>query len=376
MDHMAILRSAWRTAWTYRALWIFGVILSLVTFSWAPYTILDRDVDREWEWEGLEITSLPGETAWQTLRRAARVVQREADAALSEVLADTLGIHTRVNVFVVVGVLLATVVLAIVLGKIARYVSETALIRMVGAYQKTPERLTLREGLRLGWSRRAWRLFLIDLVIDVLATAAVLGLFVAILAPLPLWVGGSQGVIFVFAFLTGALLLVAMAAAIVGTVVVLVTKRLARRACALEGLGVIEATRQGWRKVRRYRRDLGLMWFVAAAVRVGWALVTGPVVLLLIAAALLLGGLPGVAAGGLAERFTTEDTAVMIGLLLGVPLFLLIFIGPLLLLEGLREVFLSTLWTLTYNALPGLERVETEPVRVPSPPSLQASPAA
>lgn len=65
MDPMGILKKAWRTTWTYRALWIFGIVLSLVTFSWAPYALPDRDADREWrpaDWEGITIHPLPGET--------------------------------------------------------------------------------------------------------------------------------------------------------------------------------------------------------------------------------------------------------------------------------------------------------------------------
>lgn len=102
---------------------------------------------------------------------------------------------------------------------------------------------------------------------------------------------------------------------------------------------------------------------------------TGPAVLVLIAAGLILGGLPGVAAGGLTGLFATEDAAIAIGLILGVPLFLLIFIGPGLVLEGLREVFLSSLWTLTYGALRGLETVEPRPVPTLSPAGLEAAPA-
>jgi hypothetical protein len=374
MDHTGILRKAWRTAWTYRALWLFGVVLALVASSWTPYALVDRDRDRGWD--GITVTTLPGETFWQALRRSVDVASREANQALSEVLAETLGISAQVNAFAIAAALVALVLAAIIVAKIARYVSETALIQMVGTLEETEERLTIRQGLRLGWSHKAWRLFLMDVLVDVGATMAVLALFVAILGPLPLWVGGSEGVIFTFAFLTGGLVLAATAVVIAGAVIVSVMKRLAHRACVLEDLGVLAAIRQGWRGVWQHLRDTGLMWLIVTGAHLTWTFVSAPLVVALIGTGLILGGLPGVAAGGLVDVFAAEDTAIAVGLALGVPLFLLILVAPLVLLSGLLEVFLSALWTLTYRELRTMQAVERETVPVLGPSSLKTAPAA
>lgn len=259
MNHSGILAKAWQTTWTYRALWIVGIVIALASASWTPYALLDREGARPRIWKGITVTTLPGETAWQAFRRALDIASREASQALGEVLWNTLSIRAHVNVWAILAGLLTVGLAATIVARVVHYVSEAALIRMVGTYDRTGQRLNLWQGLRLGWSRRTWRLFVIDLLVDLVATMAALALFAVILGPLPLWVGGSEDTIFAFAFLTGGLVLVAMAAVIVGAILVLVTKRLARRACALEGLGVLDAIRWGWRGARQHLRDVGLM---------------------------------------------------------------------------------------------------------------------
>jgi hypothetical protein len=260
--------------------------------------------------------------------------------------------------------------------KIARYVSETALIRMVGEYQETGERLNVWQGLRLGWSRSAGRLFLIDLLVDVLAVLVGILLFGLIFVPLPLWVNGSEGVVFTFAFLTAGLFFVAIGVVIVAATAVSVLKRLARRACALEGQGVTEAIRKGGWILRQHLKDAGLMWLITFGLGLGWSVAMVPVVLLLVGAGLMLGGLPGMAAGGLAGLATTADTPVFVALALGIPIFFLVLVGPLALLGGLRQVFVSSLWTLTYQELRFLESSESEPLPAVGASGLEAAAAA
>lgn len=377
MNHTQVLKRAWQAVWSYRALWIFGVIVALTTLSWSTAALFDGadgwDVE-DWEEHGIVITRLNGETFWDAVQRTMRQEVDEANREFNQFL-DEVGIGIRANVLIILAILTATAVVAYALGKIARYVSETALIRMVGAYQETGERLTARQGLRLGWSRSAWRLFLINLMTNVLAALAGLLLFAAILAPLPLWVNGSEGVIFVFAFLTGGLFLVAIGVAIVAGTGVSVWKRLSRQACALEGLGVTGAIRRGWRTLRRYIRDAGLMWVITFSLNLGWTVLTVPFVLMLMGVALVIAGLPGVAAGGLAGLAASGDTPLWVGLALGIPIFLLVLVAPLVLLAGLREVFVSSLWTLTYRELRGMKRFEAEPLPVLDPSGLEAAPA-
>jgi hypothetical protein len=59
---------------------------------------------------------------------------------------------------------------------------------------------------------------------------------------------------------------------------------------------------------------------------------------------------------------------VFVAVALGIPLFLLVLVGPLVLLGGLREVLISSLWTLSYRELRELKSSESEAF-----PSLNAS---
>lgn len=52
-------------------------------------------------------------------------------------------------------------------------------------------------------------------------------------------------------------------------------------------------------------------------------------------------------------------------LAVGIPVFIVVLVGPLVLLSGLLEVFLSSVWTLTYRELPPAAAREREPALVP-----------
>lgn len=373
MSHTQVLKRAWKTLWSCRALWIFGIVLAVVTSAWGTWTLYDRDV--EWEEQGITITRLPGETFWEAFRRTVRQELDEASRGLNAFLAEELGIDVEVNLLVVYAGVVALAVVIIVAAKIARYVSEMSLIRMVGAHAETGEKLGVGQGLRLGWSRRAWRLFLTDLLVTILAVLAGLLLFGLILGPLPLWVDGSEGVIFTFAFLTGGMLLLAIMVVIVAVTGITVLKRLAHQACALDDLRVIAAIGRGWRVMWHHLKDAGLTWLITFGLRVVWPALVVPVVFLLLGVGLLLAGLPAVAAGGLAGLFATGDTPIFVGLALGIPLFLLILVAPLAWLNDLGEVFVSSLWTMTYQELQGLERAAPEPHPVVGASGLEPAPA-
>ena len=370
MNHIEVLKRSWRTLWHYRALWVFGIVLALVTFSWETAAFLDRD-EEPWE-RGVTITTLDGETFPEAFRRTARREVNEANRELNQLLSQELGVGFEVHIVTVVAALVAIAVIAYAVAKIARYVSETALIRMVGEHEKTGDRAGIRQGLRWGWSRSAWRLFLINLLVTALTILAVMVLFGLILAPLPLWVNGSDGVIFTFAFLTGGLFLVGLGIVIVAGTGVSVLKRLARQACALDSLGVIAAVARGWQTICQHPADTTLMWLITLGLRIGWALTTVPVVIMLVGLGVMMGGFLGLAAGGLAGLAAAADVPLFVGLALGIPIFLLVLVGPLVLLGGLREVLLTSLWSLTYRELQGLEKPGTETVLVTGPSALES----
>jgi len=332
MDHLRILKQAWETTWRYRALWVFGIILALTTSRGggdfgSQYTINDEDLSR---WSGQSsLPSIPPEI---------------------------------VSLLIGIGVALACLVLALALvSAVARYVTETTLIRMVDDHQETGERRSVRQGLRMGWSRAAWRLFLIDLLVGLPVALAFILLFLLALTPLLLWTTDSTAAKAIGTVAAiGLAFLFVLLAILVGVLLTLLSKFF-RRACVLENLGVIESIRRGVGVVREHFKDVAIMWLIMAGVSLGMGVAMLVVAFLLVALGLVLGGLPALLVGGLTSQILEGAAPWMLAAAVGIPIFLLVVGLPILFVGGLAEVFKSSVWTLAYRELRALESVSSEP---------------
>lgn len=377
MDITQVLQRAWHAMWRHRALWLFGLVLALTATSWevASLSGLFDEEDWRYRYRGTLVHVQPGESFFEAFRRAVgeeysktRKDIIEAEKELDRFFAEVLHLRIKSNIPAYLAALAALGVAAYLAVTVARYVSETALIRMVDRIEETGERVAVWEGFRLGWSRTAWRLFFIDLLVDVPTALLFAGMFSLVVAQIWLWVEGSDGVVFAGAFLTGGLLLLLIALAIVAGAVLGVVKRLARRACALEGRGPVSAIGRGYTVLRGGLKSVGLVWLLATGIRFAWRFAMAPVVLALLAVGLVFGGLPGVLAGAVAGR-------VWVGLALGIPVFLAMLFAPLLFLAALREVFLSSMWTVTYRELHAVGQAERTGQAQPDRQSLGTAPA-
>jgi hypothetical protein len=276
------------------------------------------------------------------------------------------------NALIVVGIgLVCLMIILSIAAAVARYVAETALIRMVDDHEETGEKRSIREGFRLGWSRTAWRLFLINLLIDVPTTVAFILLFLLVGGLVALSVvaieelGVAVGVIGIVAAI-GLFFLIIFLAIVIGAVLSLL-KRFFHRACALEELGVIESIRRGFGVVRQNLKDVAIMWLIMIGVGIGLAIamiilaiVLIPAILLLIVVGGVLGGLPALLVGGLTSLFLEGPVVWVLAAVVGLPIFILVVAAPWAFLGGLIEVFKSSVWTLTYRELQALENLELE----------------
>jgi len=319
MDHVQVLKRAWHMVWRYRALWAFGFILALTagrsSNNWVQYTFGNEDFSGR----GLRLDRISPEVG-RTL------------------LAIGIG-------------LACLVVLLIIVGAIARYVAETALIGMVDDHEETGQKRSVRQGFRLGWSRSAFRLFLIDLLIGLPVAVAFILLSLLASAPLLLWATKSTAAGALGTATTIGLGLLVVLLAIVVAVILAVLKPFLRRVCVLEGLGVTESIRQGYAVVRHNLRDIGLMWLITFGLRIGWVIAMIPVVLLLLVVSGALGGLLALLAGGLTGLALEGAAPWVVAAVVGIPVFILMMAVPLALLGGLFETYLSSTWTLTYREL-------------------------
>jgi len=265
-----------------------------------------------------------------------------------------------ITIAVVIGALAA---IALVLGRVARYVAEAALVRMVDDYRQTGQRYGILQGFRLGWSRSAWRIFLISWLVNLPAAAGSALLFVLVSAPLLLWNRDSTIAHLVGTLSSLGLLLTAVAMVVIASSALSLLKSFFWRACVLEDMGAIESIRRGWEIVRQHPKDAVWMWLAMVMVDLAWPFVIAPVGFALAAVGVVLGGLLTLVAGGLAGLAVEGVTRwILAGGLVGIPVFFLTILVPLAFLAGLREVFRSSAWTLTYCELRASEGVERIPV--------------
>ena len=327
MDHTKVLKRAWHMVWRYRALWVFGIILALTTGGGgnrgAQYTFRGEDFSPGRQF-GIE--EIPPEV-------------------VSTLIAIGIG-------------LVCVIAILVVAAAVARYVAETALIRMVDEHEETGEKRSVRQGFRMGWSRTALRLFLIDLLIGLPVAVVFILLFLLAAAPLLLWTTETTAARVIGTVATIGLFLLVVLLAIVVGVVLSVLRRFFRRVCALEEVGVIESIRQGYSVVRQHLKDIAVMWLIMVGLGLGWVIVMIPVTILLVVLGGVLGGLPALLVGALASLVFEEAVPWILASAVGIPIFILVVAAPLAFLGGLREVFLSSTWTLTYRELRVLENLE------------------
>jgi hypothetical protein len=351
MNHKDIIKRAWKLLWSYKLLWVFGIILALTTTSSS-----NRIMEFSSPGQGQEqpITIDPGADIRDQVDDALRELEHiYVDVIPEEVIAAATTI----------GLVLACLVLVfLIVRAILRHVSDAALLKLVDDHEQTGEKRSLREGIRMGWSRTAWRLFLVNLIINLPAAIAFILYMLFALLPLFLWstenvaagvIGSVSAIGLFFIGILGAI--------IVGTLLSLL-KQFFRRACALEDLGVIASLRRGFSLVRENWKDVGLMWLLMIGLNLGYALAIIPVVFLVLVVAAVFGGgifvtiawITGLITGG---GLFGEELSIIIGLIAGIPTFFLLVLLPLGFLGGLLETFISTIWTLSYRELLALEEL-------------------
>jgi hypothetical protein len=358
MDHGKVVRQSWNNVLHFRALWVFGFILALTTVSWGTVLLLDGDDNAGEPRVGLTIDVQPGENFREALGRTfseeldeVRDAIDQANGDLDRFFATELDVEIESDILFAIA-LVASIMLAIfIIAKIARYVAEVSLIRMVNEHQDTGQRSGVLQGLRMGWSQAAWRLFLIDVVINTPLALGFLLLFALALSPLLLWADGQ-----VVAGALGTVAAVGLVFLVIGLAVLVgaalsVLKPIMRRVCVLEDQGVIASIGRGWRALRRHFGDFGLTWLITFVVNFTWPFVVIPVVLVLVGVGIVVGGASAVLAGGLVAQVFEGAAPWIAAVATGVILFLLVLIAPLTFLGGLREVFVSSAWTLTYHDL-------------------------
>jgi hypothetical protein len=352
MDVTKILKRAWTILWSYRALWVIGLILALTTSSLFPRDRGGRGSSHSNGGQPEPGIQMPAagnwEETWEEIQRVILTVPGELNVSQGDWITFLWVILGILGVFLLTSLFLL----------LARYLAETAAIRMVDEYERTGEKPGLRQGLRYGWSRTTWRLF----IISVLLSLPVLGLIlIGLLVVVGLIFLITRGSVFLSA--AGSIAAIGLAFLLIffGVILAVVLNLLRDvfwRACALEQLGISEAVRRGWALVRANWKSVGVMWLVMIGVHLAWGiamvfllLISLPVLLLTGLAGLLVGGIPALLVGGISSLFLGGPLPWIVGLIIGLPFFMLVAFSPLFFIRGLELAYHSTVWTLTYREL-------------------------
>jgi hypothetical protein len=346
LDITKVLNRSWHILWKYRMLWVFGFFLALAaggggsnsSFNWT------QNADRgpgQWDWNP---------KSWGP------VLGQSGDAL--------------VNLLITCGVILLVVILIwSVVTTFLKYISETAAIRGVNDYEDTGIKAGFKQLWKTGWSKTSWRLFLINLLLSLpfLVMLILLGL-------LGLWVyfavtgGGEAFKIFSIITAVGLTLLLILFFVLLGIAISMVGI-FAFRYCVLEGSGVIDSIKQGYAMIRRHLKQVFFMWLVMIGIGIAWfvavILLLLPLfiaMLVMVLPAVLVGGIPGLITAGFAALFQMPSPWFwIVGGLVALPIFGLVFAAPSLLVGGWQQIFYSSVWTETYRELKALEVVKPAP---------------
>jgi len=368
MDPVKILKRSWYILWSYRALWVFGLILALAAGSASSQ---GSNNNYRYDQRRGETQQVTPESMQEGLRDFQRELNKLFEQGIPE--ADISGQALTTFLWVIGAFILVMMVVGIVMA-IARYVSETAVIRMVDEYETSGNKMTVRQGFRLGWSRTAWRLFLINLIVNLPVIILVLVLLVAGIGILFAVSNGSADFAAFSVVSAIVLAVITIFVVVILSIVLYLLRNFFWRICVLEGAGVRESLQRGFTLVLENWKNVGLMWLVMIGLGIVWAvasiiliIITIPVVIVTAVIAALVAAVPFLLFVGVFSTFLGGVLPWIAGGLFVMPLFFPIAFSPWLLLGSWQAVYTSTVWTLTYREIKALPAILPEPKVEPVP---------
>jgi hypothetical protein len=360
-----ILKRSWHILWSYRVLWIFGILLAITTG-------VRSNGNNGSGSQGIQNNNvqIPGVLPQGT----PQWVQQFADWFTHDVEPIFTHPAQHVGTLVLFGVILFLVILVIsAIAALVRYPSETAVMRMVDEYEQSGVKLSFRKGWKLGWTRRAFRLWLIDLILAIPVVVLVLliagaGLIVYFNVSATFQITSVIGVVAAIGLGFISVLLLFLLA-----VFIKLLRNFFARAVALDDLGVRAALQHGWGMFKRNWKSAGLMWLVMVGIGLGFGIagiivffVLIPAYLVMLIPAALVAAVPALAAYGIASIFTSGPLVWIIAAVAAIPFFFIVVLAPLFLFDGWYKIYQSNVWTLTYREIKALESLAAAPAVVPA----------
>jgi hypothetical protein len=338
MDHFKVLKRAFRITWNYRALWLIGLLLVLAGGGvWGS------------------VSGPPGGSSSGNRGDDSPIEWHAEEEDLAKLWKKIAPIVTLVAIGSALFVL--TILAIVILAAAVRCITRTSLIRMVQSYEQTGEKIGVKGSLRLGWSRSAFRLFLIDLILRLPLALLMLLLIGTLLTFAILSFVTESGPMIVLGILLVLLIVPVVLLGIFLGVILGAIAEIAYRACVIEKRGAWESIVKGISMIRRNLGATALQWVLLAGLGIAWRILRIPVTLLLGILALIIVGIPTLLAGGIATLLS-GPWGLGVAALVFVPTFVLLILLPNLALTTLATVFHSTTWTLTYRELGAIDAEE------------------
>ena len=328
MNYTNFLKRAWHILWKYPALWVFGFLLALTGSSSVPNS--GGQGTMNFGGNGPNFNNLPDSKFFHQMEVFFRNILLKF---------ETLQIMDVIPWIILGGLV---ILLLSVIFTILRNLALTANYKMVDHYEATSEKVSWKQGFRLGWSKKIWQLFLIDLVVGLPVAGIVVIMFgcVGLTFMLGLSVNSAATVLSIVAGI--GLLLVGILIIVVISVLIGVWLKLAKRVCVLDEKGVMDSLGSGWRMMRGYWKDVLILWLIMVGVQIVIGLVMIPIVLII----LLISGLLG---GGIGLVVWLFSQGAIAAIVTGFIIFLIMMILPSTFVSGLGETYYETVWTLFFR---------------------------
>lgn len=348
------LKRAWQILWNYKVLWVFAFLLAISGGAGSSGGGGGGGSGYSGSLSGGDHSApfFSGRGAPQWWRDAVEWGEQNVAPlfATEEKAMQTV-------IWIIVGIFLISIIVSLLLS-LVRYPAETAIIRMVDEHETSGVKYKFKQGWKLGWNRRAFRLFMVDLLIGLPAALIMIGLVGGLAAlgfgiyrqvEMGLFPGELIGVIFIAFFL----LLFSLVMVAVG-----ILRNYIVRYAAIDGADVKASFRSGWNLFKTNLKDTVLMALVLFGVSIAFGFVVIMAMFLLIPAYAIL-ALPGailaVIPGGLTylitSLFSAEILPWIVAAVVGLPFFFAVVFSPLTLLGGLFSLFTHNVWTLVFRAL-------------------------
>jgi hypothetical protein len=376
-----ILKRAWQVLWNYRVLWIFGLLLALAgatgggasggggSSSWRGNMGSGNEGNR-FNPQNFDFhRDLSGMPAWmQDMATWGQQKVLPLFATPEKAVQTVIWMCVILLAFcIVIGLLLALV----------RYPAETAVMRMVDEHEQTGTKVKFKEGWKLGWNKRAFRLWVVDLLVGLPGLA-----FAAILIGLAinLAILGQRSDPLMFANMTGTIIFLGVFGLIFALFMIPVglLRQLIARHVAIDGTTVGEAFSKGWTMFKSNFGHLMLTWVVMLGIGIGFGIALSIAIFILIPAYALMaipGALVAGITGGLAYGITSIFAAStwapwLIGGLVAIPFLFTVMFLPIYLIDGMYSVFSSNVYTLAFRQFKLIASVPPMPVMPPVVPPM------